>query len=291
MLAIAVLVISLIFLLVASIFDIKTTEIPDNVSVGFIVFILFLSIVHSVYSSDYSHFLNTFIVGLAYAAVGLLLFYLGQWGGGDVKVFGGIGCVLGYLNSMNYAWVNSRILPYYLVYFINLGLVAIPCLLLYTLVVGFRNRKLFTEFLAQARTKMFILLLILSFMPSAVAVYLGMGSLALIYLMLPVFTVLSVYLKVSERVLFRKKSRVEDLKIGDVLAEDIIVEGVKLASKSNMEGLDEEQLSQLKKLSAEGRLAGEVTVKLGVVFVPIYLIAFLVTSWIGNPIEILLRTL
>ena len=291
MLALVVIALSLLFLLLASFYDIKTTEVPDRLSVGLAVIVLFVSLVHSVYSSSYSHLAATFVVGAAYLAVGLVLFYLGQWGGGDVKMLAGVGCVLGYLNSVGYDWPNSTILPYYLTYFINMGLVAIPYLLVYTLVIGFRSRELFSEFLAETRRKTFLLVLILSVLPSAIALYFGLGSLSLSYLILPAFTSLSVYLKTSERVLFRKKVLPVGLKAGDVLAEDLIVDGVKLVSKSNMEGLTEEQLDEIRRLHKEGRITGGVTVKLGVIFVPIYPVAFVLTVWAGNPIELAVHQL
>jgi len=288
MLAIAVIVLSTLFLVLGALYDIKTTEVPDRFSVGLVAVILFASGLHSLYLWDYSFMLTTFALGATYLIIGLILFHLGQWGGGDVKVFAGIGCVLGYLNSIQYAWVNSRILPFYVVYFINLGLVAIPCIVLYTLVVGVRNKSLFPEFFAETRRRTFALMVLSSLLPSVVALNLGMSALAMSYLILPFFVVLSLYLKVSERILFRRTVRVEDLRGGDVLAEDIVLGGVRVFSKSSMEGLDERQLGELRRLHLDGKVPGEVRLKMGVVFVPIYLLAFLTTVFVGNPVEMLL---
>lgn len=288
MLAIVVLVVSILFLLLACFSDLKTTEVPDKVSVGLVAFIVVVSSVHSAYSSDYSHLINMIVVGFAYFVVGLAMFYLGQWGGGDVKILAGIGCVLGYLNSINFLWANSEILPYYLVYFINMGLIAIPYFVVYTLIVGWGNNRLLTEFLAQTKRKAFLFMLLVSFFPSFIALYAHLNSFILIYLMLPLFTVLSTYLKVSEKVLFRKKVNPNELKVGDVLAEDLLVSGVKVVSSSNMEGLNEEQFAAIKKFGSEGKLPAEVTVKLGVKFIPILLLALLTTVFIGNPVELIL---
>ena len=283
MLALAVLAVSTLLLLLACISDLKTTEVPDTVSIGLVAIIVAASIVHSVYSSDYSHLINTVAVGFAYFIVALAMFYLGQWGGGDVKILAGIGCVLGYLNSINYVWVNSEILPYYVVYFINMGLIAIPYFVVYSIVVGWGNGRLMAEFAAQTKRKAFLLTVVISFLPSLIALYAHLTSFIPIYLMLPLFAVLSTFLKVSEKVLFKRKVNPSELKVGDVLAEDLLVSGVKVVSSSNMEGLTEEQLTAIRKLE---HLPDEVTVKLGVKFVPILLLAFLMTVFLGNPVEI-----
>ncbi|MCX6695128.1 MAG: prepilin peptidase [Candidatus Altiarchaeota archaeon] len=281
--------VSLLLMVLASVSDIKTTEVPDRLSYGLIGFFLVLSLVHSVYSMDYSHAVETIVLGVAYLGVGLVFFYLGQWGGGDVKILSGVGCAMGYLDSIGYLWGNSLILPFYLAYFINMGLVAIPYLVVYTFVWGLREKSFFSEFLRQMRGRTFLILFSLSIVPSIISFYAGVNSLALTYLFIPAFTVLSAYLKVSESVLFRRKIGVNDLKAGDVLAEDLVVGGVKVISKSNMEGLTKEQLEKIKGLYAEGKIPGEVTVKFGVIFVPIYLTTFLLTLLVGNPLELALH--
>jgi Flp pilus assembly protein protease CpaA len=92
------LIIALIALVVASITDLKTREVPDYISYGLMFTAFAISLIYSIINLEYSYILQSlmgFIIGLIIA---YSMFYLGQWGGGDSKLIMGLGAILGYIS-------------------------------------------------------------------------------------------------------------------------------------------------------------------------------------------------
>lgn len=278
-----ILIISII-LLIAGYFDLKTGEIPDRVSLGLISISLIISGVYSILKWDYQFFAYSALLGILYLILGYILFYLGQWGGGDVKLLSGIGCTLGFLGSISY--FKEGIVPFYLFYFVNMGLIAFPYAIIYAFIFSLRDRRVFSEFGDYLRGRKSILLLILSFVPSFLAFLLKLKILGTVYLLLPLFILASFYLKAFERIALRESIPAEKLREGDVIAEDLILNGEIIASKRYIEGLAPNQIEKIRKLSSERRIPDRIPVKKGIKFAPILLIAFVFTVIAGNMMDI-----
>ena len=163
MLEIIIIFLTLSFLTFGSYFDLKTSEIPEKVSIGLIVVISSISAVYSLYSLNFSYILNSLFTGILYFILGYIFFYLGEWGGGDVKIFTGIGCSLGFLKSLNF--FNNGIFPCYIDYIINIGVVSLPYLMLYVLILGLIKRAVFKEFLESVKNPVVMFVILLSFIP------------------------------------------------------------------------------------------------------------------------------
>jgi len=277
--------VSVLFLLVASYFDLRTGEIPDKVSFSLIGISLLMAGVDSVISSDFNLILNTLIIGTAYFAFGYLSFWLGQWGGGDVKILAGIGCSVGYLGAVGV--FNDGLVPYFITYFVNLGLVGWPYVVLYSLILGVMRPESFTRFLSLLRRKSSIVLVAVSFLPPIAALFMDIGILGIVYLALPVFVVLSVYLKAVEKVALQKTVRVSELKEYDALAEDITVGGKLIAGKRSIEGITKEQLGEIKKLAEGGKIPDKIRIRWGIKFVPILFLAFVSLLLWGDMLKII----
>ena len=88
-------IIILSFLAAAAVSDLKKREVPNWVNYGLVVVGIGLSLLQSIVFADW-HFLAFSIVGAAAAlALAALMFYTGQWGGGDSKLLIGMGAALG----------------------------------------------------------------------------------------------------------------------------------------------------------------------------------------------------
>jgi hypothetical protein len=280
-----------IFLLLDSIIDLKTGEIPEKLTLGLAGITILVSAGHSILTLNPSIIATTAGIGALYYITGYILFKLGQWGGGDVKMLTGIGCVLGYLNTLNYSWINSTLTPYYINYFIDMAILATPYAFTYTLILGLLKPTVFRKYWRELKTMKVTLLLIISIIPSGIALHFNLKFLGIVYTLLPAFTLAAVYMKVVEKELLCKKIDVRELRVGDIIDKDIYDEGEKIASKKNIEGVDEEQLKKINELAADGRIPEEITIKWGVKFAPILFLSFPATVWMGNILEILFQSL
>ncbi len=87
--------IGLPFLAAAGYYDLKTNEIPDLVSYGFFACSTLLVILLALINASWTYVINGaagFAVGLV---IGLAFYYIRFWGGGDAKLFFGMGVLFG----------------------------------------------------------------------------------------------------------------------------------------------------------------------------------------------------
>jgi preflagellin peptidase FlaK len=284
-----ILFVSVALMAAASLVDLKTGEIPERISYGFIIIALLVSGIYSVTTSNYSPFITSLATGIGFFAFGFILFLLGQWGGGDVKLVGGVGCAIGFLYSVGY--VTDGFFPYYTTYFIDLVCIALPYAMVYGLYLGFRNPetlKEFNRYLKDWKTKAVILL---SFMPVILALYLGFLVLAYFYVLIPVMLFLALYLKSVELTALQEIVPVKNLRLGDVVAEDLIIDGKKIASKRDIEGFEDKTLEMIKALAKEGKIPENLKIKRGIKFAPVLFFAMVSAFWAGNFMEIILQAL
>ena len=87
--------IALIGLIIGSITDLKTREVPDWLNYGLISIGLGLNLIFAFIYRDYWIFLNSLIGFIAFLLIALAMFYTGQWGGGDSKMLMGLGATIG----------------------------------------------------------------------------------------------------------------------------------------------------------------------------------------------------
>ena len=130
--------ISFIALLIGSITDLKTREVPDWVNYGLVISGIGMNLLFSAIYSDSSFILNS-LVGLAiFFGIAYIMFYAGQWGGGDSKMIMGLGAMIG----IDVGYLKSQFLAGFLV---NALLVGAIYGLLWSIFLVFRNRKKFLK--------------------------------------------------------------------------------------------------------------------------------------------------
>jgi len=134
-----------ISLIIASITDIKTREVPDWLNYGLIVFGLGSRLIYSIVLSDFSFFSYGLAGFFVFFIIANLMFYSAQWGGGDSKLLMGLGAVIG----LNF---NFSEIPFILIFWINIIVVGSVYGLFWSFVVAFKNRKNFLkDFKARAK--------------------------------------------------------------------------------------------------------------------------------------------
>ena len=255
----------------ASYFDLRYTEFPDWLPYGMVAAILIVRVLFGFYLGDFSGFLNSVLIGIGFLAFGFILYFLKQWGNGDAWLLGVLGFIL-----PNSLMGFKTIVPYYLNLVLNFFLVAFVYLVAYSITIGFKSadvRKLFFRRIkGEARIPILMSLVFLGVY--LVFFFSFLQSIALLsksfymYIGFPFLIVFVVfflqYAKAVETKLFRRKVNVRELKAGDVIVG------------KRWKGLTEQELKKFKKRG------GQVWIKEGVRFAPVYLITLLVSVLVGG---------
>lgn len=269
-----------ISLIIASITDIKTREVPDWLNYGLIIFGLGSRLIYSIALLD----INFFLYGLAgffvFFVIANLMFYSAQWGGGDSKLLMGLGAVIG----LNF---NFREMPFLVIFWINIILIGAIYGLFWSFVLAFKNKNRFLRDFRErikksAKIRRFLLIISLAVLLSAffidsittriLLVILVFSSLLIFYI--------SIFIKSVERTCMLKLVEPEKLTEGDWIAKNVIIKKKRICGPKDL-GIEKKQIKQLINLKRKG-LIKKVLIKEGIPFVPSFLIAFIISLWFGN---------
>ncbi|MBW3004143.1 A24 family peptidase [Candidatus Woesearchaeota archaeon] len=269
-------VIAVIALLVASWSDIKTREVPDWLSYALIFIGFGLRAILSIFHEDPSYILYGAYGFIVFLGIGLLLYYSGQWGGGDSKLIWGIGALIGLKLELS--------MQFMILFLINLIIIGAVYGFVWSITLSIKHRKQFIKEYTNISNKLkglrkivlissiglFILFLLL----------INNTLLSLPLLLVAVFALLFFYVfvfaKAVENSCMLKLYPISKLTEGDWIAKDVIVKGKKICGPKDL-GITKEQIATLKKLKIK-----KVLVKEGIPFVPSFLIAFIFTWVVGN---------
>jgi Flp pilus assembly protein protease CpaA len=265
------------FSLVSSYFDMKTGEIPDKFTVGLVAVALAMRAAFSLFLGDFNYLIDGALAGAVFFGFGALLFYTGAWGGGDAKLVAGIGAALG-AGMFAPTMVSAMpLFPPVLGFFIAMSIVAIPYSIAYALVLSIKAPRVFS--LTKER-------IVKNWLVFAMA---AAGSLALVILLKPwtpmlaaslmsplVFYLLIAFTRSVEEVAMQKEVSVKDLRVGDMVVEDIIINGKRVARKRDMDGLTKEALEKIQKAKNGPK---KVRIKWGIKFAPAFPLALAISPY------------
>lgn len=277
--------VGLLALIAASIFDIKTREVPDWLNFSLIAFVFGSSLVLSIYNG-YPHIFFEAVLGLAVGlGIGLLMFYTGQWGGGDSKLIIGLAGLIGFSFSE-----LSHGIPLFFIFVINILLAGAVYGLGFSIVkaiINFKNFREAAEKKLRSKGVLVIRVILLVFAIGAFIFLLSTKSLeaALLFgfaLSLFLFFYLWAFVSVVEQVCMIRKIKLSQLTDGDWIVGDI-VKNKKVILKPSKIGVTPKEIELLKKNKIR-----EVTIKVGIPFVPSFLIAYLMTFILGNWLVLLI---
>ena len=280
------------FLVAAAINDLKKREVPNWVNYGLVVVGLALGLLQSAVTADW-HFIIFSIAGTAAAlALSSLMFYTGQWGGGDSKLLIGMGAALGlsFATAAPFLSISSQFASFLF------NLVAVS--LFYAIAMGsflaFRNKDKFTAELKKqmescaALRKFVLVAAVVGLIAIAAANDLLVRISILIILVAMFFGLyLSIMAKAVEKACMLKKVSPLKLTEGDWIARDVVVGGKRICGPKDL-GIEKGQIRQLVALYWKKKIR-YVTVKEGIPFAPTFLIAYLVTIFAGNIFFFFLR--
>ncbi len=270
---------------IAAVWDLKTTEVPDYVSIITAVSGLLVNLAMWQFTGNFMYFLASLVVGITFFALGWLFFMTGVWGGADAFVMGAVGFAMPVLPE-TFSPLSLATWPFALTLLMNIFIVGAVYTLLFAIFKGLRDKSVVEEYFRDIKNywKTIILVFIAyCFVIIGISRYLWsekflMDSLTYIAVSGPfLLGMLLIYrfLKVVENVGMTNEIDVEDLSVGDVLAEDVQLEEGSVSSEKIV-GLSEENVEEIRDS------VDRVKVRSGVMFVPAFPVAILLSVTVGD---------
>ena len=257
----------IIFILsLASVFDIKSREVPDFISYVFLVGAILLILILAIYEDslqvlEFIPLSFALLFGFAY-----LMYRLGQWGGGDAKL------MLGFSFLFTNISLNSSLS--FVNLFINMLLFGGFYGLFAILALGVIKHKEMKK-----RMKIYDYVLLVAGAIAIILVYfLIVYPLNILISLMVLLLVVIRYIYIVSMELMYKDIGVSKLTEGDWLADDVIKDGKIVIRRTNI-GLTAEDINKLKSEEVK-----QVKVKIGLPFIPGILLGAIVTIFFLNPV-------
>lgn len=280
--------VALVGLIAATYSDMKTREVPDWVNYGMIFAGLGIRALYSVAELDYTTILYGVLGLLLFFLVASVMYYTGQWGGGDAKMLMGIGALMGLTIPKGFTFDQ---IPDLIIFWILLLLAGAVYGLGVSIFLSIKHAaKLRAEFIPTFKDSW--TRLVAALLTAAVAAGTALlvsdtfiRLLLTILAALVVFTyLLWLYVRVVEKACMIKDLTIDKLREGDWIAEDVIIDKKRICGPKDL-GIEKKQIELLKKLAAKGKVQ-TIRVKEGIPFLPPFLIAFILT-WVWPVKELL----
>lgn len=274
--------IALIGSTIGGIYDLKTSDMLDVIPYTMIVIALLIHGITSYFMFSYWPILNSILIGLGFLGFGYVMYFLGQWGGGDAWMLSAIGFLLP-------SFDKKLFFPFPMSYLLNVFIVGTAYMLAYALVYTFINRKILFHFKKEMKANSKILtmgslVLFCAILSSNLFLteYFGLNlnfnltltNSILIVLVTIGFFIIYKFAKTVEDFGFKKRIPVSKLKPGDVLLENKLWKGI--AKK------------EIRKIKRKKKY---VWIKEGVRFAPTFPLALLFTFYFGDGIIFFVRYL
>ena len=269
---------------IAALWDLKTTEIPDQIPHIMVIIALVVYGVQSYAEFNYWILLTSIISGLLLLGFGFLMYFSSQWGGGDAKLLSAIGFLLPTAPS----GFANLFFPFPASFLFNLFLVGAGYMIVYALILALMNKKIIERFASDMKSSskifvfgsatLFVVFTLLSllvanaFSIQASTKFLLDNSVLLLGATIFIFIIWK-FAKAVEDVGFRKKIHISKLRVGDVLLESKLWEGI--------------TVKELRAVKKSGKRV--VWIKEGVRFAPAFPLALIFTLYVGEGIFLFLN--
>ena len=273
-------------LVTGTISDLRTREVPDWINFGMIFSGLGIRAIYSVANLDYTIILHG-ILGLAlFFLVASVMYYGGQWGGGDAKTLMGLGALMGMEipKSLTLAQMPD-LLIFWVLLLVGGAVYGFGVSILLSIKHASRFRTVLFPIVKRSWMRLTAALIVAAAAALA-ALIIQERFIRVLLAGLSTIVVLTyllwVYVKAVEKACMIKDMPIESLTEGDWIAKDVIIDGKRICGPKDL-GIEREQIALLKELAEKGKLK-TVTVKEGIPFLPPFLIAFILT-WLW-PVKI-----
>ena len=278
------LAIAFIWILGATITDLKKREVPDWISFSLVAIALVARMIFSFLERDISFFLQGALFFVLFFALANLFYYARIFAGGDAKLLMGLGAILAAPPVLPFASAANAVfsIPLPFVFILNLLIIGSLYGLLFTIAVAIKNRKrFFPEFVKRCKKVRVIFLVMIAVLAIILAISTKAYFIFAIAALAVLFPFIHSAIKALEEVGMVSLVHPKNLTVGDWLAQEVRI-GKKMI-KPTWEGISKQELELLQKEKKK------VLVKYGIPFVPAFLFTFLATIFLGNLFEFLIR--
>ncbi len=264
-------------LAIASYVDIRVREVPDWISYGLMFAGIGTRIIYSAAEQTWLHLFEG-LLGLAVMfLVSCLLYYTGQWGGGDAKLLMGLGALFGM------EWTTP--VQFTVFYLLLVFVVGAMYGTVWSTYFFFTNIQKCSQHFAELHRKgiggrNFILVGACAITIIAVFVYNFYLTMLLLVIALSMVVLYYtwLFLHVLEKICMQRYVFPVQLTEGDWIVEDVHIDGKRICGPADL-GISKEQIAQLKRYHADKKV-GKILIKEGVPFVPSFFIAYLILLWL-----------
>src|SRR3989338_1170454 len=276
---------SLIVLLIGSVTDLKTREVPDWVNYGLISAGIGLNLLFSVIYRTQSYVLNSVLGLTIFFGIAYFMFYTGQWGGGDSKMLMGLGAMIG---------INFDQPQFLSAFLLNALVIGAFYGIFWSFYLAMRDKKTFSKELKKILSKEKVMewkkVIIAGCVVASVTYFfidvfwVKTAIMSLAFMVLTTFYVW-VFVKAIEKSSMYKLVEPNKLTEGDWIVKDVYIGKTKITGPKDL-GIDKKQIRLLTEAYKRGKIK-RVLIKEGIPFVPSFFIAFILTFIIGNPLYLL----
>lgn len=262
---IEVIFISLFYLIIGSIEDLKKHEVYDFLNFSYLILMCIVFLINFLFKDYIKNNFLSIIINIGVLIVfSLIMYFSNQWGGGDAKLMFGLSIALSLLNVKYYDFLFNLI-------FFG-GIYSIICLFYYIF-------KSFKQIKAKLYEKIKIVYLIIllnfvAFMFLFLSNNFYLRYLSLLVILISVLLSLIYIAKISEEYLFKKEVKVSDLTEGDWVVGSIIFENEKLYDSKKENGISLSSIKKLKKLVKDEKIKNSFVIKTGIAYFPAIFLAF-----------------
>ena len=208
-------------------FDLKTSEIPDEVPILISLAGIILYAFDFLFNKNAFPFVSILTTCGLFLTIGYLLFWLSQWGEADVLILASIGVLLPYLFSVPNTFGEALLFAgiFLIASFAIGGVYSIA----FSIIIMVKNKKTkaFGKYLlkekSQVRVISYVLIIgvILCCYTNYIKLYLLKNAILEFMVLIPTFYVLLKFAKFADSSVYKKKIKTSDLLEGDVIAEVI----------------------------------------------------------------------
>lgn len=304
MLDIILLLLGLVGLCIGSVTDLQRREVPDFINFGLISLAIGIRLIYAISSNSWLQLIFSISGALLCFGIACIFFYSGQWGGGDAKMLIALGALFATYTPVFFHPIYTvpafmfAILPMNLIqYILDYNLFFIIYLIINILIAGavygtcwsiylaIKNRPVWwQEVLRQTRTTKIKIIGFLTIVCIVMLLYISTTLQTqilkdlIISLCAIVFFgfILQLTITSVEKSCMIKPMLVEKITEGEWIQKDVFIRGKYVCGPKDL-GITEKQIKILKTNKIKS-----VIVKVGIPFIPAFLLGLIVTVTFGN---------